>query len=248
MTDQHHSSCRHNFILAEFARPEFLGRFLIPGTHPDENVWLTTEQTTSIVHVMSHTSSRTWVAPLTAEKEKWLQAEAQLKRTRLIPRSPFVPKSFDEWLAFRVECMVAAEEEEKRRLRFREVEASIPTRVNPPFGAKTFSDNRGAVLLLPTVWSPWVQSTEARPLAPWPSQEEMKEEGDERHTSGYGRFPALPRVPGNETVNWKQKNLVDTYPLDKVWDKPWATMIEPALDKKRAEELIGQDLLAALNE
>ena len=78
----------------------------------------------------------------------------------------------------------------------------------------------------------------------------MKEEGDERNTSGFGRFPALPRVSGNETVNYKHKRVIKLSPLDTVWPPPIPLVYqEPTeeLDDDYARMLVGKDLAAALD-
>ena len=38
-------------------------------------------------------------------------------------------------------------------------------------------------------------------------------------TSGFRRFPAMPRVPGNATVTYKQKSPLKPEKFDKVWRK-----------------------------
>lgn len=201
---------------------------------------------------MSHTNSKTWVAPKAAEKERWESVSVNLERMMLIPRSPFVPQTFSAWLAHRAgwlqhqaekESVVAANLKAEQKANFK---AGIVSGIGPAFSGRTFNWNRGAVLSQMTMWSHWYQPPEEHPCAPWPSMEEMKEEGDERFTSGYKRFPALPRVPGNETVVWKQKAMIEPYPMDRVWEVPTAeSIVTPCLDKTAAE-LLGQDLLDAM--
>ncbi|MCJ1297440.1 hypothetical protein MMC08_000226 [Hypocenomyce scalaris] len=201
---------------------------------------------------MSYTNSKTWVAPEAAEKERWTVVLANLERMTLVPRSPFVPHDYSAWLAHRVawlQCqsqanLVTANLQAERKAN---IKAGLISGIGPAFGGKIFNDNRGAVLAVETIWCVRYQPTEIRPSAPWPSMEEMKEEGDERNTSGYKRFPALPRVPGNETVVWKQKAMIDSYPLDRVWELPTAGHLETPSVDEIITDFLGNDLLDAID-
>ena len=200
---------------------------------------------------MSYTSSKTWVAPKMAEQEKFDITRTNLERMEFIPRSPFVPRTMDEWLAHRIAFAEDAKQDELKRLSDKQA-ASGPAiiggrvRVLLPFCGKHFRDNRSAVLALKSTWTPWYEPTELYPQAPWPSLEEMKEEGDERNTSGFGRFPALPRVPGNETVVWKQKNVIVPYPFDGVWKLPKIETGRPTYNEVIMNEWIGDEMTKAL--
>ena len=46
-----------------------------------------------------------WVSPQIAEYERWMIVKANLKTMELIPRSPFVPRSFSDWLTHRAEMI-----------------------------------------------------------------------------------------------------------------------------------------------
>lgn len=168
---------------------------------------------------MAHSSSRVWVSHLEATHERWAVVRDNLNRVRF-DRSPFVPQGFEgyiEHLATQAEWSARAE-----RRRIAQFESENSRGVGPnhpwiiPFEGKSFRDNRSAVLAMPTIWSIWYEPPPNRPEAPWPTLEEFREEGDERHTSGFGRFLPLPRVPGNETVVWKQKAFLEPYALDRV--------------------------------
>ena len=50
-------------------------------------------------------SARVWVSPYIAEHERWMAVKANLKTMELIPRSPFVPRNFPEWLTHRAEML-----------------------------------------------------------------------------------------------------------------------------------------------
>ena len=187
-----------------------------------------------------------------AEQEKFAIVLDNLTRMEFIPRSPFVPRTMGEWLAHRVAFAEDVRKEEAAKLANMQAKSgssfsSGRVRIGPAFGGKQFRDNRSPVLALQTIWTPWYEPTEQYPQAPWPSAEEMKEEGDERNTSGFGRFPALPRVPGNETVVWKQKNVITPYPFDKVWELPKLEKEKPTYDEGYMEEIIGKDLLEKLD-
>ena len=166
---------------------------------------------------MAHTSSKVWVSPREAAHDRWIAVKENLNRIRF-DRSPFVPQAFAEFvehLATRAED--SANEEKKRLAELEALHSHAGPAQHPwiiPFEGKKFSDNRSPVLALPSVWSPWYEYTEVRPQSPWPSPEEFKEEGDERHTSGFGRFLPVPRVKGNPTVAYKQKAFVIQNTLD----------------------------------
>ena len=173
---------------------------------------------------MAHTNSKTWMSPEMVELERWELVKKNLERMRF-DRSPFIPADFADWLEHRAAYAVITAVEEKRRLAQREAMDAVgfgPSqyKIVPAYGGRVFRDNRSATLAQETVWSPWYEPTEDRQLAPWPARDEFKEEGDERHTSGFGRFLPIPRVPGNETVVWKQKAFVPTSPMDQVSPVP----------------------------
>lgn len=190
-----------------------------------------------------------------------------------------VPRSFEQWLQFRADRAEEALAENAEKVRRKSSEAKVAeqlwgsysddnirhslgvdqgpkkrVKIESAMGGRKYRDGRSAVLSHPTMWSTWYQPTEIHPEAPWPCLEEMKEEGDERHTSSFGRFPALPRTPGNPTVVWKVKPVIPALPFDEVWKLPdrdtWAQLYYQKLgdaDEKYMECLIGQSLLDALN-
>ena len=213
---------------------------------------------------VSHTNSRVWVHPRMEEMDRWLQVEANLKAMEFIPRArDIVPHTFNEWVAHRRGRLQDAQVEESKRLAdiqtsSRRRHSGLPplgprVRVGPAFGGKRFNDGRSAVLALPTVFSPWNAPTPERPQALWPCKEEMQEEGDERHTSGFGRFLGLPRVPGNETVTWKQKQVLRASVFDEVWKLPTTASVAAAKvraeaeETERMEELLGVSLIEAID-
>ena len=190
-----------------------------------------------------------------------------------------VPKSLEQWLQFRAgrteDLLLQSSAKIKRRDSEREESARIrrifsttgthdplidestqrrTIMIEPAMGGKEFHDGCCTVLAQQSIWSPWYKSTEERPEALWPCSEEMKEEGDERHTSAFGRFLALPRVPGNPTVVWKVKPVVPALLFDEIWKVPsketWADLHSPRPDGFQQEymnTLVGPALLDAVD-
>ena len=184
-----------------------------------------------------------------------------------------VPKNLNEWIDHRKEYANDRMREARQRLYAMQEHKLIPRHPDlppagetapvtmPPFGGKKFNDGRSAVLALPTVWTPWNSSVGVdqnspgggRTQALWPCSEEMREEGNERNTSQFGRFMALPRTPGNPTVNWKQKKILPMLPFDEIWKLPSREtyydqrVVTSPEEKENMESMIGGDLLAALN-
>lgn len=222
------------------------------SSYSSSKTWLSPKLVEEETLKMSYTSSKTWIAPKKMEQERFALVLENLTKVDFIRHSPFVPRTLNEWLEHRLGLAEDARKEEIRKLATRASQhgsgAGIKrVKVTPVFGGKKFKDNRSPVLALRSFWSPWHESTKEYPQAPWPEADEMKEEGDERHTSGFKRFPALPRVPGNETVVWKQRNMVTTFPFDKVWELPKLEKNKVTYDEEKMEELIGEDLLKILD-
>ena len=163
-----------------------------------------------------HLYSNVWVNPDYTLRDEWLRVQENLKKTGVF-KSPFVPHTYSEYLKHRADMMEAkAREGASNIAKLKAQKEGSQVRIGPAMGGKKFGDNRGAVTSEPTIWVPDRKETQAHPQAKWPIYAEMKEEGDERHTSGFGRFLALPRVPGNDTVGHKMRSLVNTHPLDRV--------------------------------
>lgn len=200
---------------------------------------------------------------MTAEKERWEKVEENLGRMELINRSPFVPHNFNEWLEHRKGCAMDRKRREERKLEEKQAASRRDPRLPPPgprvkivpfaMGGKVFNDGRSMVLAMPTIWNHWYTPTEEHPQALWPCAEEMKWEGDERKTSKFRRFPALPRYPGNETVAFKHRYILPMLPFDEVWKLPTAesvaaaTETTPAEEMQEMEELLGKGLLDAID-
>ena len=209
----------------------------------------------------SHTNSRVWSSKLIVEKERWKRVEESLGRMNLL-RSYFVPKTLKDWLAHQRGRADAKKTREQQKLKAlvqspRDPRLPPPSRlvkIGPAFGGKSFEHkNFCAIFVFPSVWVRTYEPPAERPDPLWPCVEEMKEEGDERNTSGFRRFPGLPRVPGNDTVQYKLKAIQPFLPFDAIWDLPTKESIEAANEKYLREETekmegyLGRSLLDALD-
>lgn len=99
-----------------------------------------------------------------------------------------------------------------------------------------------------------------KPIAPWPSRDEMKYEGDDRPTVRIqGRCMALPRVPSNETVTWQHRAMIIPRNLDLHTYAPceaevlerifWIADIEDfsEMDLNTPSEIVGSELFELLD-
>ncbi|EAS36114.1 uncharacterized protein CIMG_01468 [Coccidioides immitis RS] len=198
---------------------------------------------------MSYSASKTWVSPQTKELETWTKIRDSIMR--ISPRSPFIPKTFADWLEHRV----AIKEDQLRkvarkiaRISGRDDRQEIT--IHPVLGVKEIEDRRALVLARETIWRQSLESFPGRRLAPWPSYEEYKHEGDDRSKSGYRRFLPLPRDPGNVTVNWKQRKPLPQYLFDEVGRRTTVDNEEdkePGLDELLAMEFVGASLILLLD-
>ena len=194
---------------------------------------------------VTHSNSRTWTRTAMTEKEKWFQLEKSFKHMRFLhanlnlfeeisyqrlrkfglwirpePYSPFVPRTFSEFLGHRASVEAA----NAKRAAFLEEQMNLnkirkskgQPRVESIFESRNFTDGRSAVLCLPTMWSKWYAPPANQPQAPWPGYDELKEEGNQRSTSHFGRCLPIPRVPANDTVDWKRRVQPISSDLDEV--------------------------------
>ncbi|GIZ40538.1 hypothetical protein CKM354_000387200 [Cercospora kikuchii] len=124
----------------------------------------------------------------------------------------------------------------------------------------TFEDGRSAVLSMPTVFNAFhIKHDAPRGLSDWPCKEESKYEGDGRIATDllHRRFPAVPRVQGNITVNWQQRNFIEPCLLENYWH-PLPSEVDifmrthhiPDLECSREESLqaVGHELMALLDD
>ncbi|KAL1983447.1 hypothetical protein VTN96DRAFT_10353 [Rasamsonia emersonii] len=186
--------------------------------------------------------SLTWVSDEIREFENFTQV--QINMAQIAPNSPFVPTSWAAWLAQRLEM----NEERLRQLtaKIEKKKASNKLTVQPIFGGKVFPDFFSSVLSRQSIWRPGEVERPARPQAPWPDEDELQHEGSQRSKSGYSRFPPLPRVPGNITVNWKQRAPIVPFEFDVVGRPTMADdEVAPETDE-RMRFLIGNSFLQEL--
>ena len=177
-------------------------------------------------------------------------------------RSCVVPNTFKDWLAHQRGRADAKKTREQQKLDMlvpypRDPRLPPPGHLiknGPAFRGRSFEHkNYCAILPFPSVWARNYEPSTERPDALWPCVEEMKEEGDERNTSGFRRFPAIPRVPGNDTVQYKYRKMQDCFPFDEIWKLPTRDSVEAANERylpeetEKMEEYLGTSLLDALD-
>ena len=201
-------------------------------------------------HTMRGTQSNsmTWTTDARTMKGKWIPVEKELKRRRFLPsdyppypayphqtyeewlanypkHSPFVPKTFEEYVGHLAAFKAANAKRAALQVEHKELVRTLKSRdrseVKCTWASRTPTDGRSAFFAFSTIWSIWPEPTTTRPQAPWPSLEEMDEEGNQRAMSksshgDYGRFPPLPRVPANDTVVWKQRAMLMPTDFDQV--------------------------------
>ncbi|KAL9020919.1 MAG: hypothetical protein Q9185_001882 [Variospora sp. 1 TL-2023] len=204
-----------------------------------------TAASTPYLQDASYTNSRTWVSPRVREKDEWKRVNEGVHAMELnhFDHSPFIPKSFDEYLRHKAEYLNDQKKDMQAKYGGAAITHKRVGRVMNGIQPGDGGDGRGAVLAEKTIWCPWDASTEDHPQAPWPCAEEMREEGDERHTSQFGRFLALPRNPGNETVSYKHRSPIKQHHFDRVWEVPNPDdIMDPMLEENLMEGWVGKSL------
>ncbi|RHZ47915.1 uncharacterized protein CDV56_105628 [Aspergillus thermomutatus] len=195
---------------------------------------------------MSYTSSKTWIEDMIKEFDRFVRISNN--SLFIAPKSPNVPQGYCEWLELRVFINQKAQDAESRRRTLRASQSASQAKTSiQPFAGRTFRDSRSSVLAMETIWLPSTTFHLGRPVAPWPCSDELTSEGTLRSISGYSRFPPLPRVPGNETVNWRKRAPITPYPFD-TFGKPSLEHIAgaPDIDDEMAF-FVGQALLEEIN-
>jgi hypothetical protein len=196
---------------------------------------------------LTGTAVRTWVSDEIRELETYMRVRENIEQ--MAPNSPCVPTSLSDWIAHR---LAVKEEEYQQGLRQLAIKregdkAGCREPIQPIFGGKVFPDFFSAVLSQQSIWRPGEVEMPTREPAPWPDKDELDHEGSQRSQSGYSRYPPLPRVPGNATVNWKQRAPVIPFDLDAV-GRP--TMVDDELAPDTDEvmlALIGNSILQELD-
>ena len=157
-------------------------------------------------------------------KQRWAKTQDALRRMRF-DRSPAVPKNLHEYIDLMREIAQDTVEHEEEKMKtaakMQRIDELNDRRPAQLLSGITIDDGRVGVLGEKTIWSPnWTPEPGVHPQALWPNAQEFKEEGDERFTSSYGRFFPIPRVPGNDTVVFKQRAILNAYPMDSVMPVP----------------------------
>ncbi|KAI9681268.1 MAG: hypothetical protein M1817_002550 [Caeruleum heppii] len=136
---------------------------------------------------------------------------------QIAPNSEFVPRTWRSWLKHHAEVNEAELGRVKKLLSHKT--KGIGLKVSPAFNSKSFLGGKSAILSEDTIWCQ-EPSTDVRVPAPWPSQAEMKWEGDDRAATGVGRFLGLPRDHGNGTVAWHMLPIIQSHAFDQVRKLP----------------------------
>ncbi|KAH8697687.1 hypothetical protein BGW36DRAFT_172549 [Talaromyces proteolyticus] len=196
--------------------------------------------------------SLTWVSDEVKERDAFRRLRLYyLPPSRGHPAKmypPYLPTNMGEWVVHRVTILEAKAVRMKKQIaaRLSQRESLCKEKVQPVLQGKKLGDFRSTVLAQFTIWRPDEIENPSRAQAPWPDSTECSHEGGERAKSGFGAFPPLPRVPGNPTVNWKQRNTITPYDFDKV-GQPMFVNDTPLDVDEHMEKLIGNSLCAELN-
>lgn len=190
--------------------------------------------------------SLTWVSDDTRERDNFRRM--RLNIAHIAPNSPFVPADIKGWLMHRVEAMRDNIEKMDRAITLRRTEQASLCKVNigTALDGRQFGDFRSTILAQTTIWRPDEVNNPSRPQAPWPDSSERKHEGYQRVRSGYSRFPPLPRVPGNPTVNWKQRSPIAAYEFDQ-FGRPVILQDATMENDPNMESRIGESLLREID-
>lgn len=234
-----------------------------------------------------YTQSRTWHSPTS----KGTRSHRQLNesRKRVCAKSPIWHEDFDlqqhrnEWRAGELRraqvIKGGVKKEEKKHDELHEPD--IPARpMRAPFDGRTFvgakgekfETNYGPVIYQQTIFCPdWLNGKED--VAPWPGKHEVEYEGDGRIATDrlHRRFLPLPRVGGNDTINWQHRAYIDPYPLEnyyqyvpRVWYNPlrihWEDIVfrmqvvserefvdEKGEDDEDGKHAVGEELMGLLD-
>lgn len=196
--------------------------------------------------MMSYTASKTWVSDEAKEYDLFIKIRDNVPY--IAPNSPFIPQTWAEWIDHRLHMKEEAHREAVRQLEIKEAEKTrTKEAIHPQLEGKEIEDYLSCVLSRESIWISSTKDRPGRPQAPWPTYDELKHEGYHRNKSGYSRFPPLPRVPGNETVNWKQRAPLAQFPFDQVGRPTLAGEELPPETDDIMVSLIGKELLKELD-
>ncbi|KAF2141240.1 uncharacterized protein K452DRAFT_309029 [Aplosporella prunicola CBS 121167] len=205
---------------------------------------------------MSHTNSKTWIAPGVRETEAYQVTINSVKRH--FPKSAVAHWNVSTWITHKVAMADAKLRVGQRRLAAKEAEAGLAMEPGYPTLHKAMDDKelsagQTAVLCMHSIWCNKNFDAQWRIIAPWPGMAELKWEGDDRARTKVGRFLPLPREPSPDNLPWNQRMRLRQSMWDENWKIPteedvlypmWQLSEETELDK---HYLVNQDLLDALD-
>lgn len=194
---------------------------------------------------MPYDSKKAWISPETRENERYLTIMNSMRR--LFPKSEVAKMDKSLYLAHREAVL----KDERKRLEV-SLAAKLEDRRHPPIPnplkVKDFQDCRGAILCQKTIWCAGFRQKEE--LAPWPSNQEMRWEGDDRAKTGVGRFLPIPREQGSAAVAWHNLRALEPFEFDIVRKIPTLEDIllpVDEIDEDVIPSLLNSDLLKALD-
>jgi hypothetical protein len=230
---------------------------------------------------MPDSTSRTWASFEQMEAEKWRYLNRRLECMFPAERpfgksSPFVPRSFEDYVRHRKEMQDAEVELARRQLAQAQHERKyegFSKKIDQAFGGKKFGSvtasfdgkgqnasanppNRGSVLAQPTMWC-GPTSSPSRTPAPWPCMQEMQWEGDQRvatENGRYGRFLPIPRdAPGpKDSTPWHAREKSEFEEIDQVWRVPTVedicAPVEEIDDPEIISQLLNKGILDAIDD
>lgn len=230
---------------------------------------------------MSYSHSKKWINKDVQEQK--VRRGFIAARLKLCPLSEFLPKDLDiplhtlKWEILKKSSSAKRASPDK---------SAVPLS-REPFGNKTingpgFIEDYSTVVCEKTVFTPYFADAMEfvepwpiehhgdfaisrpkmpKPIASWPKRDEMKYEGDDRVSTDrlHARCLALPRVSGNETVNWQHRariipSLFDTH----IYVPCKAEVLErrfgigdidefPEMDRKTPQDILGKELFRLLD-
>lgn len=203
--------------------------------------------------------SRTWVSPDNQLMARWTFIRNSMRR--LFRKSEVAQWKYGDYIAHR-EAMLGSQKNTLTKTvsqKEQECELGIPQLHAKDYASfdailarhnLTMEGNASRVLGEKTIWCiDWMNGKDE--IAPWPTIQEMKWEGDDRAKTAVGRFPAIPREIGAPGIPWNQLQAVEVYPLDEVWRVPQMDDILLPVDEIEEDEkcnLLNSDIEAAIDE
>ncbi|KAI0011654.1 hypothetical protein F4779DRAFT_636210 [Xylariaceae sp. FL0662B] len=151
-------------------------------------------------------SSETWISAEEQERARWEKIKATMHHTGM-NKSPFVPKTFKEYLELKSATTDAQQRATQQKLDERQREAEqteqflaeggepeqLPVQVQIPKKLRAISEWDGLTAVSARN-SIWTQACLDEAHVDWPTLQEYKAEGDQRARGHYGRYLPLPRL------------------------------------------------------